>query len=104
MLGIIYFGTHFERLPLLRAAYEPYFQTTVYMSPKEDIGRALRANLTEDNEGNCWYWTTDGECEANPEWMARSCGRSCSKMRACASRMAGWLVQLLGQEQARGGP
>ena len=44
IVAVVFFGTHLERLPLLRAAYEPYFQTTVYMSPKEDIGRALRAS------------------------------------------------------------
>ena len=43
--------------------------------------RALSGNLTEDKEGNCWYWSTDGECEANPSWMATSCGRSCKKAR-----------------------
>ena len=47
---------------------------------------ALRANLTEDQEGNCWYWGTDGECEANADWMSRSCSRSCSKLRACGAR------------------
>jgi hypothetical protein len=44
---------------------------------------AVRTNLTHDMEGNCWYWGTDGECEANANWMARSCSRSCTKLKAC---------------------
>ena len=46
--------------------------------------KALRANLTEDTEGNCWYWSTDGECEANAQWMGSSCARSCSILDACS--------------------
>ena len=42
VVAVIYFGTHFERLPLLRAAYEPYFQRIVYMSPRAEIASALR--------------------------------------------------------------
>ena len=44
---------------------------------------ALKANLTEDLEGNCFYWATDGECESNREWMATSCRRSCELLRSC---------------------
>lgn len=44
---------------------------------------AARGNLTEDTEGNCWYWATDGECAANPAWMREHCGRSCSVREAC---------------------
>ena len=47
--------------------------------------RALKANLTEDLEGNCFYWATDGECDANPQWMSTSCARSCSLLRSCGS-------------------
>jgi len=43
------------------------------------------ASWTPDREGNCWYWATDGECDANPAWMESSCPRSCSKLRACAA-------------------
>lgn len=46
MVAIIFFGTHFERLPLLRAAYEPYFHSIVYMSPSADIAKALRKEDT----------------------------------------------------------
>ena len=42
VVAVIYFGTHFERLPLLRAAYEPYFQRIVYMSPRAEVASALR--------------------------------------------------------------
>ena len=45
----------------------------------------LRHNLTDDTEGNCWYWTTDGECAANAQWMGKSCPRSCRKLAACTS-------------------
>ena len=48
--------------------------------------RQLRRNLTEDQEGNCWYWSTDGECVANPDWMGKSCLRSCRKLAACAAQ------------------
>jgi prolyl 4-hydroxylase len=47
--------------------------------------RAQQAALTEDTLGNCWYWGTDGECEANPAWMQKSCARSCTKLRACST-------------------
>ena len=43
----------------------------------------LKGNLTEDLEGNCFYWSTDGECDSNPEWMSRSCHRSCAILRNC---------------------
>ena len=42
VVAIIFFGTHFERLPLLRAAYEPYFARLVFMSPKAEIADALK--------------------------------------------------------------
>ena len=45
--------------------------------------RVLKGNLTEDLEGNCFYWSTDGECDSNPEWMSRSCHRSCAILRNC---------------------
>lgn len=45
--------------------------------------RALKANHTEDLEGNCFYWATDGECEANQQWMHSSCARSCELLHVC---------------------
>lgn len=44
-----------------------------------------RTNLTEDTDGNCWYWATDGECESNAGWMARACARSCSILHNCTA-------------------
>jgi hypothetical protein len=41
ILAAIYFGTHYERLPTLRA-YERYFQRVVYVSPSPEIATALR--------------------------------------------------------------
>ena len=41
IVAVIFFGTHYERLPLLRL-YEPYFAQTVYMSPRAEIHSALR--------------------------------------------------------------
>ena len=46
--------------------------------------KRLRSNLTDDQMGNCWYWGTDGECQANAQWMSSSCARSCRKLVACA--------------------
>lgn len=43
----------------------------------------FQAELTPDKEGNCFYWATDGECKNNPDWMARSCPRSCAKLKYC---------------------
>ena len=45
----------------------------------------ISRQLTEDREGNCWYWSTDGECDSNPTWMNSTCERSCSKLRACTA-------------------
>ncbi len=41
IVAIIFFGTHYERLPLLRL-YERYFAQTVYMSPRAEIHSSLR--------------------------------------------------------------
>ena len=44
----------------------------------------LKPTVTDDGEGNCWYWSTDGECEANPVWMKNTCPLSCAKLEQCA--------------------
>ena len=44
-----------------------------------------RSNHTVDTDGNCWYWSTDGECSSNAAWMQQSCGRSCAILRACSA-------------------
>ncbi|KAL1511197.1 hypothetical protein AB1Y20_006012 [Prymnesium parvum] len=41
IVAIVYFGTHHERLGLLRA-YEQYFRRVVYMSPSKEVRAALR--------------------------------------------------------------
>jgi hypothetical protein len=40
VVGIIFFGTHLERLALVRSAYEPYFHSLVFMSPSAAITQA----------------------------------------------------------------
>ena len=50
---------------------------------RQSCYRRFRKNLTSDTEGNCWYWGTDGECEANTDWMEKSCSLSCRKLHAC---------------------
>lgn len=47
--------------------------------------KSARANLTEDKDGNCWYWASDDECESNPEWMESSCSRACSILHSCST-------------------
>ena len=60
----------------------------------------LKPTVTDDGEGNCWYWSTDGECEANPTFMQRACRASCKlcqpppktlaqRMRRALSRFGG---------------
>ena len=44
----------------------------------------LRRNLTEDQHGNCWYWSTSGECTANAAYMRHTCPRSCRKLIAAS--------------------
>ena len=49
---------------------------------RQSCRTSLTSNLTEDKDGNCWYWATDGEC--NNEHMQRTtCPRSCAKLAAC---------------------
>jgi len=36
-------------------------------------------------EGNCWYWGTDGECDSNGVWMRETCPLSCAKLEACGA-------------------
>lgn len=43
IVAVIFFGTHLERLPLLRA-YELYFERVVYMAPTAKIATALRSS------------------------------------------------------------
>ena len=48
--AILFFGTHLERLPLLRAAYSPYFHSLVFMSLSAEIlshGRRHNATLRQ---------------------------------------------------------
>ena len=42
VVAILFFGTHFERLPLLHIAYQSYFKWLVYMSPSAEIAAALK--------------------------------------------------------------
>ena len=36
----------------------------------------------DPQEGNCWYWGTDGECDSNGVWMRETCPLSCAKLEA----------------------
>ena len=75
IVAVIFFGTHYERLPLLRA-YERYFERTVYMSPRAEIHQALRR--------------TDRVAGVAEERSATShhCGRGIKETYACVADVA----------------
>ena len=56
--------------------------TVAITTCRKSCYKALRANLTEDQEGNCWYWGTDGECANNSVWMRKTCPRTCITLEA----------------------
>ena len=54
--AIIFFGTHLERLPLIRETYEPYFDTLIFMALSRDIvnkGRSRRKSMPNQHYHFC---------------------------------------------------
>ena len=49
VVAVLFFGTHYERLPLLQAVYERYFQRIVFMSPKAEIAGALQRSSSSQS-------------------------------------------------------
>jgi hypothetical protein len=107
IVAVIFFGTHYERLPLLRL-YEPYFAQTVYMSPRAEIHSALRRTGGERSVAAPAAGSTSST--SSPSWdpwaraLSYQCIHGLKTTYVCVADIGQRVQRVLGslfQDQAR---